>query len=73
MDARQDGAQDEVLDHVQELSAAEMPGMDAVALFPWGGSCQGLSAAEPIPWFSDSPVQQAALMLLLPELGWGQF
>lgn len=41
-------------------------------LFPWEDSCQGLSAADTIPWFSGSPVQQAVLPLLLCERGWEQ-
>lgn len=35
MDARQDGAEDGELDHVQELSEAGVPGMNAVTFcFP---------------------------------------
>lgn len=33
MDARQDGPEDGVLDHVQELSEAGVPGMDAVIFY----------------------------------------
>lgn len=58
MDARQDGAEDRVLDHVQKLSEAGMPGMDAVTFcFPGKVHVKGYQLQIP---FHGSPVAQSS-------------
>lgn len=48
MDARQDGAEDGELDHVQELSEAGVPGMDAVTFcFPGKVCVKGYQLQRP--------------------------
>lgn len=68
MDARQDGAEDGVLGHVQELCEVGVPGMDAVTFcFPGKVHVKGYQLQV---LFHGSLIPHSSRQLLLCEHGW---